>query len=266
MTNNTVFNKEIEKSDVIFVSHSGGKDSQAMLAKLIKMGLKEKLVLIHADLGDMEWEEMKPWIEKNSFGLPVHVVEAKMDFFELCRKYGRIPSGQNQFCTDFLKVKPIKQFIHEYMDKHNFKTAINATGMRADESKRRRLKKDFCLSKGKGTSGMHMTRKHPDHTIYDWLPIFNYTTEEVFQEIKEAGQEPHEVYTRHGFSRLSCVFCVNGRINEHKMAAKLKPELGKRISELEQELGKTYRRKQIKGVKMPKYMTEYLEFKEEAVS
>lgn len=264
MATNTIFNNEIENADVIFVSHSGGKDSQAMLAKLIKMGLKDKLVVIHADLGEMEWEEMKPWIEKNSFGLPVHVVESEMDFFQMCRKYGRIPSGQNQFCTDFLKIKPINEFVHDYMYKHGYKTAINATGMRADESKRRKEKKPFTLSKGKGTSGMHMTRKHTEHTVYDWLPIFEYTTEEVFAEIAEAGQAPHEVYTKYGFSRLSCVFCVNGRINEHKVAAKLRPELGQKIADLEKELGKTYRRKQVKGVKLPKFMSEYLEFSEDA--
>jgi 3'-phosphoadenosine 5'-phosphosulfate sulfotransferase (PAPS reductase)/FAD synthetase len=252
-------NEEISNADVIFVSHSGGKDSQAMLAKLVRLGLKEKIVLVHADLGEMEWEEMKPWIEENSFGLPVHVVEAELDFFQLARKYGRLPSGQHQFCTDFLKTQPIKEFIHNYMYENNLETAINATGMRADESKRRMLKEPFTLSKGKGTSGMHMTKKHPTHTIYDWLPIFEYNTEEVFSEIKNAGQAPHHVYSL-GFSRLSCVFCVNGRISEHKNAAKLRPELGKKMANLERDLKKTLRLKQVKGAKYPKYMDEYLEF------
>ena len=46
----------VQDADVIFVSHSGGKDSQAMLAQLVRLGLKDKIVLVHADLGDMEWE------------------------------------------------------------------------------------------------------------------------------------------------------------------------------------------------------------------
>lgn len=250
--------QEVLNADVIFCSHSGGKDSQAMLALLKRMGLLHKVVLVHSDLGRMEWEEMKPWIEKNSFGLPVHVVKSEMDFFQMARKYNRIPSGMNQFCTDMLKTQPIKEFIHNYMYEHGFKTAINATGMRASESKRRAEKKPFTLSKGKGTSGMHMTKKHSEHTIWDYMPIFHYTTEEVYQEIENAGQKPHEVYSK-GFSRLSCVFCVNGRINEHKEAAKLRPELAREMADLERELGKSIRRKQVKGVKMNKYLDEYVE-------
>ena len=249
--------QEVNDAEVIFVSHSGGKDSQAMLAQLIRLGLKDKIVLVHADLGDMEWEEMKPWIETISFGLEVNVVESELDFFSLARKYKRLPSGQQQFCTDFLKTQPIKAFIHNYMYENNITRAINATGMRAEESKRRAKKLPLVLSKGSGTSGMHMPRKHPTLTIHDWMPIFGYTVEEVYAEVELAGQKVHEVYSK-GFSRLSCVFCINGRIAEHKEAAILKPELAKKMVELERELGKTIRLKQIKGVKYPKYLDEYV--------
>jgi 3'-phosphoadenosine 5'-phosphosulfate sulfotransferase (PAPS reductase)/FAD synthetase len=249
--------KEVLEAQKIFVSHSGGKDSHAMLAQLVRRGLKDKIVIVHADLGEMEWENMKPWIEKNSFGLPVHVVEGEMDFFELARKYKRLPSGMQQFCTDFLKTKPIKAFIHAYMTEHGITKAINATGMRADESKRRADKKSLVLSKGKGTSNMFMSKKYPTHLIHDWLPIFNYTSQEVFEEISLAGQKPHEIYSQ-GFSRLSCVFCVNGRISEHKQAAKMRPELAKKMAKLERDLGKTIRLKQIKKVKYPKYLDEYI--------
>jgi 3'-phosphoadenosine 5'-phosphosulfate sulfotransferase (PAPS reductase)/FAD synthetase len=241
----------VNNADVIFVSHSGGKDSQAMLAKLIKLGLKDKLVLVHSDLGEMEWEPMHHWIESNSFGLPVHVVKSDMDFFEMSKKYKRLPSGRQQFCTDFLKTKPIEAFIHDYMYKHGFNTAINATGMRASESKRRAKKRPLAKSK------MQRNRLHPSHKITDWLPIFDYTDSQVFLEIRDAGQRPHKMYSM-GFSRLSCVFCVNGRIAEHKKAAELRPELFAKISQLEKDLGKTYRTKQVNGKKLPKYMGEYI--------
>lgn len=242
---------EVTQADVIFVSHSGGKDSQAMLALLVRMGLKDKLVVVHSDLGEMEWEPMHGWISSISFGLPVHVVQADMDFFTMARKYKRLPSGMHQFCTDFLKVKPIGEFIHSYMSAHGFKTAINATGMRAEESKRRAGKAPFELS------DLTMPKKHPGHTIHNWLPIFGYDLSEVLAEIELAGQKPHHVYSL-GFSRLSCVLCVNGRMEEHKKAAQLRPELAKKMAKLERELGKTIRLKQIKGVKYPKYLDEYV--------
>lgn len=240
MTNTNSFSKfvpeEVMNADVIFWSHSGGKDSQAGLAQLIRMGLKDKIVVVHSDLGDMEWEPMHHWIETNSFGLEVNIVRSQIDFFELARKYKRLPSGQQQFCTDFLKTQPIALFIHEYMTKHNFTKAINATGMRAEESKRRALKKPFQISE------MTQPKKYPGHKIYDWLPIFSYTAEEVFEEIRLAGQKPHKLYSM-GFSRLSCVFCVNGRISEHEKASELRPELAEKMAKLERDLGKTIRLK-----------------------
>jgi len=247
----------IQKAHAIFVSHSGGKDSQAMLAYLKRKGLLHKCVIVHSDLGRMEWEEMKPWIEANSFGLPVHVVEAEKDFFEIARHYGRLPSGRQQFCTDLLKTKPITEFIHQYMTEHGLSLAINATGMRAEESPRRAKKEPFTLSKGQGTSKMHMPKKYPEHTVYDWMPIFEYSELAVREEIAHAGQEMHPVYAK-GFSRLSCVVCINGRIGEHKLAAQLRPELVKEMAQLERELGKTLRLKQRQGVKYPKYLDEYL--------
>lgn len=251
--------QEVKESQVIFVSHSGGKDSQAMLAALVRAGLKEKLVLIHSDLGEMEWEPMHHWIEKNGYGIPLNVVSSDMDFFSMVRKYKRLPSGRKQFCTDFLKTQPVGAFIHDYMNRHGITKAINATGMRAEESPRRAKKLPFTLSKGKGTSGMYQPRKYPSHLVHDWLPIFDYTTAEVFGEIAHAGQEPHHVYSL-GFSRLSCVFCVNGRIDEHMKAAVMRPELARKMATLEREINKTIRLKQVKGVKLPKFLDEYLPF------
>jgi len=248
--------EEIKNADVIFWSHSGGRDSQAGLSLIKRMGLLHKVVIVHSDLGEMEWEEMKPWIEQNSFSLPVHVVKAEMDFFEMVKKYMRIPSGRQQFCTDFLKITPIAAFIHDYMYKNNLKTAINATGMRAEESKRRAKKNPFQKSK------MTQPRKHPEHLIHDWLPIFRYTHKEVGEEIKLAGQKEHRIYGE-GFSRLSCVFCVNGRIGEHKKAALLRPKLARKIADMERSVGRAYRLKQIKGVKYPKFLDEYCEISEE---
>lgn len=241
---------KLTDAQVIFVSHSGGKDSQAMLAKIVSMNLPAKLVVVHSDLGEMEWEPMHNFIEQNSFGLPVHVVSAKESFFDLCRRTKRFPSGMQQYCTDFLKIIPIGNFIHEYMTEHGYTHAINATGMRAEESKRRALKESFAQSE------MTQPRKHPGHVIFDWLPIFDYKTADVWAEIKKAGQKPHPIYAQ-GFSRLSCVFCINGRKNEHQKAAELRPELFQKMVALELELGKALRQKMEDGAKVNKYLGSY---------
>jgi 3'-phosphoadenosine 5'-phosphosulfate sulfotransferase (PAPS reductase)/FAD synthetase len=242
--------KEVQDAQVIFISHSGGKDSQAMLARIVRLNLAAKIVVVHSDLGEMEWEPMHHFIEQNAFGLPVHVVRAQETFFDLCRRTKRFPSGRQQYCTDFLKIIPIAAFIHDYMTKNNITVAINATGMRAEESERRAKKEPFALS------GMTQPRKYPGHTIYDWLPIFDYKVDDVWQEIKNAGQTPHPIYFK-GFSRLSCVFCINGRKNEHQKAAEMRPELYAKMVELEKELGKSLRQSTVDGEKVHKYLGSY---------
>lgn len=228
-------------AEVIFVNHSGGKDSQAMLAWLIAQGYKDKLVIVHADLGEMEWEPMHDWIEANSFGVPVHVVQGDLTFFELCRKYKRLPSGLARFCTSELKTRPCEQFMKQYCKERGITKAISALGIRAEESPSRAKKGEF-IAKTK--------------LLTIWNPILHMLLPEVISTIHGAGQELHHVYAK-GYSRLSCVFCPFAKVKEHQMMAQDRPELFHKMVQLERELGKTIRLKQRNGVKMPKYLDEY---------
>jgi 3'-phosphoadenosine 5'-phosphosulfate sulfotransferase (PAPS reductase)/FAD synthetase len=233
---------KITQAEVIFVNHSGGKDSQAMLAKLVKMGLKDKLVIVHADLGEMEWEPMEDWITENSFGIPVHVVKSELSFFELCRKWKRLPSGQARFCTSELKTNPCERFMKKYCLQHGIIKAISALGIRAEESPSRAKKGEF----------IHKTR-----LLTIWNPILDYKLADVSLEICRAGQKMHWVYSK-GYSRLSCVMCVFGRKAEHEKMALDRPELFEKMADLEIELGKTIRMKQRNKIKYPKFLREYI--------
>lgn len=232
--------------DLIVINHSGGKDSQAMLSHLWRKypEQRHKFIIVHADLGEMEWEPMHDFIQANAFGIKVNIIKPEMSFFDLCRKYKRLPSGQARFCTDQLKTMPINKWLKA---NHPNKRILNCLGIRAQESTARSLKP--VVSKAKGS-----TIATP---ITNWFPIFEYKLQDVWDSIAVVGQKPHPVYAK-GFSRLSCVFCVLGKINEHKQAALLKPELAQKMSDLEQELGKTVRLKTIDKVKVQKPMTEYL--------
>jgi len=242
---------EVLNAEVIFVNHSGGKDSQAMLAYLQNLqtiGFMGKMVVLHADLGEMEWEPMHDFIVKNSFGLEVNVVRSELDFFDICRKYKRLPSGLARFCTSMLKTAPCSKFIKEYCEKNGIKRAINAMGIRAEESLARSKKVPFKKSK--------LTHIKKGLEVYEWYPIFDFDLNQVWTQIRLAKQVPHEVYSK-GFSRLSCVFCVFGRIEEHKKAATMKPELYQKMVALEADLGKSIRLKQVDGVKVNKFLPEY---------
>jgi DNA sulfur modification protein DndC len=45
----------VESGAIFYCSHSGGKDSQAMYALLQGFIPDEQLVVVHADLGEVEW-------------------------------------------------------------------------------------------------------------------------------------------------------------------------------------------------------------------
>lgn len=225
---------------MIFVSHSGGKDSQAMLARLVRAGHGPEIVIVHADLGDMEHEPMHDWIKANSFGLPVHVVTPPRDFYQLARDYKRLPSGMARFCTSKLKTDPIRKWVTEYCKTHGITEAKIAIGLRREESKTRALKPEYS---------------RVNKLITDWHPILDYTLDDVWAEIRQAGQTPHRVYSE-GWSRLSCVMCVLGRKSEHLLAKAKYPDKFQKMADLEKELNKSIRISKAKNKTTNKWLAD----------
>ena len=74
--------------------------------------------------------------------------------------------------------------------------------------------------------------------VFDWLPIFDLSTEDVFRVIRDAGQSPHWAYAA-GMSRLSCVFCIMASRADLHTAAQLQPALYRRYVGLEGRIGHT---------------------------
>ncbi len=70
---------------------------------------------------------------------------------------------------------------------------------------------------------------------FDWWPLAYWTTQEVFDCIADAGQQPHWAYAD-GNDRLSCRFCIFGSPNDLQHAAKLFPELYAKYVALESEV------------------------------
>jgi len=227
-----------ENAQVIFVNHSGGKDSQAMMIRLVQMGYADKLVVVHADLGEMEHEPMHRWIESITPGFKVNVVKSSHDFFSIARHKGRLPASGAQFCTDTLKTQPCYKFMREYMKIHGLNRGINALGIRAQESGPRSMRQAFKQLEA-------MTAPTKNRFFAEWLPIFDFKIDDVFSIIASAGQQPHRVYSE-GWSRLSCVICINGKKSEHAKAREIRPELYQKMAELERELGRSIRIKTVK--------------------
>jgi len=73
-----------DRGAIFYVSHSGGKDSQAMYSALRKFVPDTQIVVVHADLGAVEWTGVQDHIRK-TIGHELHVVHAVKSFFDMVR-------------------------------------------------------------------------------------------------------------------------------------------------------------------------------------
>lgn len=219
----------IKNNAIFYISHSGGKDSQAMYSILNKMIPYDQIVVIHASLGEIEWAGTIDHI-RNNIEHPLNIVQANKTFFEMVERRKMFPSARYRQCTSDLKRNPIEKFIRHDMKHRKNNIAINCMGLRAEESSGRSKKEVLKLNKS-----LTVTERR---TVYDWLPIHKLTTEEVFQTISNAGQKPFWAY-KSGNQRLSCVFCIMGSKNDLRNGAKQNPKLLIKYIELEKKIGHT---------------------------
>ena len=68
-------------------------------------------------------------------------------------------------------------------------------GMRADESTARARKLPWRRNEPMNVAGRE---------VFDWLPVFDFSTDDVFRVIRDAGQSPHWAYAA-GMSRLTAM-------------------------------------------------------------
>lgn len=222
----------VERGALFVVNHSGGKDSQAMMVKLAEIVPQAQLMVIHAELPEVDWEGIKEHIEATIGGLPLIVCRNEnKTLLEMVERRGMFPSPQQRQCTSDLKRGPIEREIRRYL-KANPRfggLVVNCMGLRAEESPARSKLETLKLNARNSKAGREW---------WDWLPIHAMTKASVFKVIGEAGQKPHHAYAL-GMSRLSCCFCIMACKADLQTAARLKPELYKRYVELEKKIGHT---------------------------
>ena len=228
-----------DEGGIFFASHSGGKDSQEMYNNLVfdLQIPEEQIVVVHAHLGEIEWDGIVDHIEGN-ITHPLNIVQAvtrggeKNDFLKMVTKRGMWPAPKYRQCTSDLKRGPIYKFIRKVMKERNVKLAVNCTGMRAQESTARAKKQPWSLNKELSRAG---------RTVYEFMPIHAWSTEEVFNGIYDRGQKPFAAYGERGElnERLSCVFCIMGSVNDHRHGAKQRPELFAKLVQMEKEMDHT---------------------------
>lgn len=222
----------------LFVAnHSGGKDSQVQLIRLLERVPVRQLVVVHASLGPMEWPGAMELARDQAAaaGLPFIIAKAAKTLLEMVERRFESrpevpswPSASTRQCTSDLKRGPIQREVRRYAKTNGFKTIVNCLGLRAQESPGRAKRSTFS----------RMSISNSVLTWYEWLPVHDMHTTEVFAAIEEAGQKPHYAYTL-GNDRLSCVFCIMASKPDLRNGRIQRPELFEQYVALEQRTGYT---------------------------
>lgn len=242
--------------DVILVNSSAGKDSQAMLAHLVELAdtegvSRERIVVVHADLGRVEWDGTRELAEKQAgmYGLRFETVARAEDLLDqIVTRHNTLrakgdtttpawPSSQARYCTSDQKTSQVAKLMTRLADDHRRVhperpiRILNCLGIRAAESPARAKKTPF---------GPDTTASNGRRTVDRWLPIFDWSDEQVWDTIRRSGLPHHPAYDA-GMPRLSCIFCVLAGRKELILSARLNPAMAQEYLAVEQLVGHTFK-------------------------
>lgn len=196
----------------VVASISGGKDSAAMSLWLTEQGIEHQRVF--ADTGwesDVTYAYIRDVLEPK-IG-PIHWLIPEMQMEELCTKKGMFPSRIRRWCTEKLKVIPIRNFIRELGG-----PVVNTVGIRAGESEARSKLPEWEWSN--------------DWDAWIWRPLMSWSFDDVVAIHKRHGLEPNPLYIR-GAQRVGCWPCIFARKAEVRMISERDPARIQRIYSLE---------------------------------
>lgn len=212
----------LQQDQPVALGVSGGKDSTALAfatcAYLDSRGHTGPRVLVHSDLGRVEWTQSADVCAQlaERLGLELVVVRRQagdmMDRW-LTRWANNVVRYSNlecvklilpwstpamRFCTSEMKVAVI---CRELVRRFPSSTIVSASGIRRQESPGR-AKAPVAKPQAKLSSRSQATAG------WDWHPILDYTLDDVRAVHREHDFPMHEAYTKYGATRVSCAFCI----------------------------------------------------------
>lgn len=205
---------------VVAIGVSGGKDSQACAIAVARhldaIGHKGPRVLVHADLGRVEWQDSLPVCERLAEHLGWDLMTVHREAGDMMDRWQGLwknnlaryadlscvklilpwSTPSMRFCTSELKVDTITRALKKrYPNDH----IVNVAGIRREESATRSKMP---------VSGAQAKLMRRGLLGYTWNAIIDWKKTEVLASIDRAGLALHEAYTRYNASRVSCVYCI----------------------------------------------------------
>lgn len=233
---------DLTEFDLIIINTSGGKDSQTMMRRVVQLaaeqGVRDRLVAVHADLGRVEWEGTAALAQRQAemYGLRFEIkARPQGDLLAQIEARGMFPSSSARYCTSDQKrgqVRTVMTKLVKELALDRPARVLNCMGLRRQESSARAKKEE--LRYDASASGEGKVRQ-----VWEWLPIIDWTEDEVWADIKASGVPYHPAYDA-GMPRLSCSFCVLASKPALIRAAQLRPELAQEYADLEARIGHTF--------------------------
>lgn len=226
VSTHTIVDELLRDNAPVAVGVSGGKDSQAAALAtfryLDRIGHTGPRILIHADLGSVEWNDSFRICEELAHHLECDLVTVRRNGGGLMERWeSRWVSSQTRyeqlstvtlvpcwstpgmrFCTSEQKTKVI---FAELNRRFKGQTIVNVTGVRRDESAARARQ---------SVADLERTGR-----IWTWRPIIDLSVDEVFSLIDGSGLKPHPAYRVFGMSRVSCRWCIMSSLADMTAAA-----------------------------------------------
>lgn len=210
----------LDRDAVVAIGVSGGKDSDACAIAVSKhldqIGHKGPRILVHSDLGRIEWQDSLPNCERLAHRLGWELLVVRRQAGDMLDRWeGRWQNNVSRyedlscvkiilpwstpsmrFCTSELKTSIIASALKKRFPRADI---LNVTGIRRQESANR--------------SKMPVSAPHAGLTRrggagLTWNAIIEWPVQDVAYAIHDAGLSLHEAYTKYGVSRVSCVFCI----------------------------------------------------------
>ena len=144
-------------------------------------------------------------------------------YLDLCLVRGGFPSRKRQFCTEYLKTRPLTSYAVELLDAGNAVWSWQGVRLEESESRRTRLQ---------GTGTCVRAFEEVGGGLYNYRPILRWKARDVFQAHEFAGVQPNPLYLQ-GQSRVGCMPCINCGKSELREIAKRFPAEIERIAEWE---------------------------------
>lgn len=237
---------DLHEYDVVIINSSAGKDSSVAIYEICRLATEQKydksnIHISHQDLGESEWKGTKELVKEQAefFGIEnIHYSKRRDStgynetLLEYVERRGKWPARNQRYCTSDFKRGPGARVVTSVAPGRIKSKVLYVFGFRAEESPDRKKKEPLSLNE-------NLTTKS-GRKVYEYLPVHNWTKEQVWETIKTNGIPYHYAYDL-GMPRLSCCFCIFSPFDALVIAGQDNPELLDKYIRVEKEIEHTFK-------------------------